>query len=116
MDVVVLFPRSMDFSIVLESGCTWQSELQAVISSIGASGGDALKVMQSVDLDGNGTIDFDEFCRALERFGLHMKESRKGVGGLSRSEAQALFDKYDSDGSGYLSYTEFADALIGKEA
>lgn len=74
------------------------------------------KAFDFFDLDHSGTVDFDEFCRALERFGLHMKESRKGVGGLSRSEAQALFDKYDSDGSGYLSYSEFADALIGKEA
>ena len=26
--------------------------------------------------------------------------------------ARALFDKYDADGSGHLSYNEFADALL----
>ena len=38
--------------------------------------------------------------------------SSQGVGGLRTDEARALFDKYDADGSGHLSYNEFADALL----
>ena len=71
------------------------------------------KAFDFFDTDNSGTVDFAEFTRALERFGLHMRDTRQGVGGLRPDEAQALFDKYDTDGSGHLSYNEFADALLG---
>jgi hypothetical protein len=70
------------------------------------------KAFDFFDIDNSGTVDFAEFTRALERFGLHMADSRQGVGGLRTDEARALFDKYDADGSGHLSYNEFADALL----
>ena len=66
-----------------------------------------------MDLDGNEMIDINEFVRTLERFGLHTTfGGRRGTGGLSRQTVQALFDKYDRDGSGFISYNEFADSLF----
>ena len=118
------------------------------------------KAFAFMDLDSNNLISLDEFARALERFGLHTSEARRGIGGLSRAAvqathlrvrlkrlhkrscsgqrqaltaarepssthavsthdysssalpAQALFDKYDRDGSGCLSYEEFSKALF----
>ena len=47
--------------------------------------------------------------RVWHRFGLVVASRRPGVGGLSMDLVQALFDKYDADGSGSISYKEFAD-------
>ena len=40
---------------------------------------------------------------------------RPGVGGLPEDTVQALFNKYDADGSGTLSYNEFSNALFADE-
>ena len=62
-----------------------------------------------------GDVDINEFIKALERFGMHVAGVRKGVGGLPIETVQALFNKYDADGSGQLSYSEFAKALFADE-
>lgn len=59
---------------------------------------------KALDTNGSGDVDIDEFIKALERFGMHVSGVRQGVGGLPRDVVQALFDKYDADGSGNLSY------------
>jgi len=70
---------------------------------------------KSLDTNGSGGVDIDEFIKALERFGMHVAGMRKGVGGLPKETVQALFNKYDSDGSGSLSYKEFTTALFATE-
>ena len=40
---------------------------------------------------------------------------RPGVGGLPKETVQALFNKYDTDGSGAISYKEFVTALFADE-
>jgi hypothetical protein len=69
----------------------------------------ALKAaFKAMDADGSDAIDFDEFCSSLERFGLHIKDRglKGGAGGMNTSIARALFDRFDSDGSGTISYVE----------
>ena len=71
---------------------------------------------KSLDANNSGGVDLDEFIKALERFGMHVVGMRKGVGGLPKETVQALFNKYDSDGSGSISYKEFTDALFADDA
>ena len=55
------------------------------------------------DRDNSGLISFDEFERAMERF---------GAAGVARSALRGLFDKYDADGSGAIQYQEFSDGFF----
>mmetsp|Transcript_72498 Transcript_72498/g.143977 ORF Transcript_72498/g.143977 Transcript_72498/m.143977 type:complete len:391 (-) Transcript_72498:608-1780(-) len=70
---------------------------------------------KSLDTNGSGGVDLEEFIKALERFGMHVAGMRKGVGGLPKETVQALFNKYDADGSGSLSYKEFTANLFANE-
>ena len=75
------------------------------------------KAFQDIDADKSGYIEMDEFCKALERFGLHTSERGLpgGRGGLSKEVVQALFDSFDRDGSGALGFDEFEEALLMPE-
>ncbi|CAK4116943.1 unnamed protein product [Aphanomyces euteiches] len=55
------------------------------------------------DTDGSGVIDFHEFTSAMLRLNF------VGV----QAELEGLFDRYDEDLSGTLSYSEFATVLFG---
>jgi len=59
------------------------------------------RAFQMFDRDGSGHISFNEFQRALEKFGCTFQSH----------ELQALFNKFDADKSGKLSYEEFAGAF-----
>jgi hypothetical protein len=56
------------------------------------------------DADSSGEVSFDEFQRALLRF---------GASGVEPELLRALFDKYNVDKSESLSYDEFANGLFG---
>ena len=67
------------------------------------------------DLDGSGKIEIGEFFRAMERFGLHVRGERfgrPGVGGIDQKVASALFQRYDKNGDGVLSFKEFSAAFL----
>lgn len=67
------------------------------------------------DKDGSGDIDKKEFLKAMERFGLHIRgKGRPGVGGLPEEVVTALFDRYDADRSGTLSFREFSNGFLKK--
>ena len=70
---------------------------------------------KALDTNNSGGVDLDEFIKALERFGMHVVGMRKGVGGLPKDTVQALFNKYDADGSGSISYKEFTDQLFADD-
>lgn len=57
-----------------------------------------MKIFRHFDLDGYGTIEPDEFKKALETLGCLFSEA----------EMTALFKKYDSNDNGKLDYEEFA--------
>jgi len=52
-------------------------------------------MVNEVDLDGNGTIEFDEF--------LEMMTSTKDQGGSFENEIIGAFATFDTDDSGYIS-------------
>lgn len=58
---------------------------------------------RAFDRDASGAVDFDEFRRAMEM--LHFV-------GVQR-ELEALFDRFDVDLDGVISYQEFADGVVG---
>ena len=85
---------------------------------------DTLKrAFKRIDLDESGEVDFGEFCQAVEAFGI---EAARGAGaylkhgtgslhgGVPQPWLRALFDKYDANGNGSLSYDEFASGLFTK--
>lgn len=65
------------------------------------------------DKDGSGAVDKAEFLKAMERFGLHVRgKGRPGIGGFPEAVVLGLFDRYDQDGSGTLSFREFSSAFL----
>lgn len=60
------------------------------------------------DADKNGTIEFEEFRKAMERFGLATGPHP----GCTVEVINALFDRYDPDGSGAISYDEFIKGVF----
>ncbi|KAG2486606.1 hypothetical protein HYH03_014774 [Edaphochlamys debaryana] len=70
-----------------------------------AAGSEAARlraVFESIDEDHNGSLDFDEFCRALTKAEQH--------GTLDEAELRALFDAADFDKTGHVDYEEFIAA------
>ena len=65
----------------------------------------ARRYFKHFDLEGYGTIQFDQFKKALETLGCALQEK----------ELESLFRKYDKSGDGKLDYEEFAGffALMG---
>lgn len=79
--------------------------------SSGSSETQALeKVFKQFDTNKSGTIDLVEFCTAMERFG--MATSNDGVSGCTPRLMAALFERYDTDGMGSLSYAEFVRGIF----
>ena len=58
----------------------------------------------SPDTDTSGTVEKNEFHQALKALGLKCK----------RSVSDALFDEFDTDGSGKLEYAELDRFLKGR--
>ncbi|XXQ30308.1 EF-hand domain-containing protein [Plasmodiophora brassicae] len=63
------------------------------------------RVFRHFDLDDTGTVDADEWTRALERFGILMPDK----------EGAALFQAHVTDGSGRIAYGDFVNDLYGIE-
>ena len=73
------------------------------------------RAFNDFDADGSRNVSISEFISALERFGMHVAGKRPGVGGLPMDVVQALFDKYDKDGSGAIDYKEFTTGLFAAD-
>jgi len=72
-----------------------------------------IDAFKQFDANGNGVVDKQEFLRAMERFGLPVRgKGRAGIGGLPEAVVFALFDRYDSDASGSLSFREFSTVFL----
>ena len=71
------------------------------------------KVFKEFDTDNSRCVSFEEFCKAMERFGL----AAGGQGsGCTTESILALFERYDPDGSGELSFDEFIKGLFKLDA
>lgn len=65
-----------------------------------------LKSFKYFDLNNNGTVEPDEFAKAVEKIGIMIP---------TRQDLDALFSLYDADSSGSLDYREFASAVFGRD-
>ena len=57
------------------------------------------------DVQDKGCVDFNEFCRVLEKTGMYYPPE----------QLKPLFASYDTDGSGAVDYKEFSTAIYGPE-
>lgn len=66
-----------------------------------------LKAFKYFDLNNNGTVEADEFAKAIEKIGIMIP---------TQADLDALFSLYDHDGSGSIDYREFTAGVFGKES
>nr|XP_034331665.1 uncharacterized calcium-binding protein B0563.7-like [Crassostrea gigas] len=55
-----------------------------------------------VDKNGNGVLEIDEFCLAMQNFGIEMEKSK----------AEKMFDSIDVDNNGKITFDEFYDYFV----
>jgi hypothetical protein len=63
------------------------------------------KAFKYFDLNDNGSVEPDEFAKAIEKIGIQIP---------TRQDLNTLFNIYDADGSGALDYQEFSAVLFNK--
>jgi len=63
------------------------------------------KAFKYFDLNDNGTVEPDEFAKAIEKIGIQIP---------TKKDLNALFSLYDADGSGSIDYNEFSGILFQK--
>ncbi|KAI6174410.1 hypothetical protein M3Y98_01187000 [Aphelenchoides besseyi] len=90
------------------SGAIGNEELKQAIISIGmqASDKEIDDLIKEVDEDGNGEIDFSEFCHCLKRSQNIVKSSNEEM-------VRQCFNIFDQDGNGVITENEFM--YIAKE-
>ena len=59
-------------------------------------------MINEVDVDGNGTLEFDEFCNLMSR---QMKDTNQ------ESELEERFKLFDKDGNGFIDRDELAQVM-----
>ncbi|KAF3325281.1 calmodulin-like protein 11 [Carex littledalei] len=86
-------------------GCITFEELAAVIKSLGQnpSKEELNDMINDVDSDGNGTIEFGEFLNLMSR---KLKEND------SEEELKEAFKVFDKDQNGYISACELRNVMI----
>ncbi|GMT32446.1 hypothetical protein PFISCL1PPCAC_23743, partial [Pristionchus fissidentatus] len=84
------------------SGAIGNEELKQAMISIGMDSNEEEidKIIKEVDADGNGEIDFDEFCAC-------MKKSQKIVKSTNEELIRECFDVFDQDKNGIITENEF---------
>ncbi|KAL3068077.1 hypothetical protein niasHT_038067 [Heterodera trifolii] len=88
------------------SGAIGCEELKGAMLSIGLQADDAEieRLIKEVDEDGNGEIDFPEFCQCMKR----SQQSGGIKGRLSNEEvARQCFEVFDQDSNGLITENEF---------
>lgn len=65
---------------------------------------DLKAVFDSIDKDGSGALDHDEFAQAMQRLGL----------GLADEQIADIILRFDADGNGEIDYDEFAAQLAAR--
>ena len=85
-------------------GCINVVELGTVMRQIGQNPTDTelRDMINEVDVDGNGTLEFDEFCNLMSR---QMKDTNQ------ESELEERFKLFDKDGNGFIDRDELAQVM-----
>ena len=69
------------------------------------------QLFKTIDVDGNGTIDFEEFLLLFKSKGpqakAKAKEAKEAKTATSKDPDQKLMEIFDIDGTGYLSPSEW---------
>lgn len=89
-------------------GTITTKELGTVMRSLGQNPTEAelQDMVNEVDADGNGTIDFPEFLTMMAR---KMKDTD------SEEEIKEAFKVFDKDGNGFISAAELRHVYVGEE-
>ena len=96
-EAFAMFDHDGDGSITLE-------ELATTMKSLGRNPSEAelRTMMNEVDIDGNGTIDFAEFLTTM---------TRKRKDSYSEKEVNEIFRIFDKDGNGFITTEEVRHVL-----
>ena len=94
----------IDHAFVGGDGTVAKTELGAVMRSLGQYPTEAelQDMINEVDADGNGTIDFPEFLTMMTR-GMHDTDSEK--------EIREAFKAFDKDGDGFIEAAELRHVM-----
>ena len=68
-------------------------------------------IIQKNDIDGNGTIEFSEFCARM------VKKIKDKNSSIDEAEIRQSFDLFDLDGNGYITKFELTNVMasLGEE-
>merc|ERR1719410_1643628 len=90
-------------------GYTTIEELTTLLISMGYASNFAKKeakhIMETMDIDGDGTIDFNEFAQAWVKRKLTINEEY----------IHAIFQVFDENGDGFIDYAELKAAISTNE-
>nr|GMD80252.1 calmodulin-like protein 11 [Ipomoea batatas] len=108
-DQIVEFQEAFNLFDKDGDGCITVEELATVIRSLdqNPSEEELQDMINEVDADGNGTIEFTEFLNLMAK---KMKETD------AEEELKEAFKVFDKDQNGYISASEARDDKFGGEA
>ncbi|PWA79882.1 EF-hand domain pair,Rho GTPase [Artemisia annua] len=98
-----------------KDGFITKQELSDSLKNIGISTSekDVLEMVQRVDVNGDGLIDFDEFCELFEsmmKLGLVL-DSLGFKEGKKLEDCKKMISKVDIDGDGMINFNEFKNMM-----
>ncbi|CAF0891989.1 unnamed protein product [Adineta steineri] len=104
-DQIAVFEESFSLLDRDGDGTISNSEIRSLMNSLGYSPSheDISSVISKVDIDGNGSVDFDEFLIMMQR--------RKSTGG-SGTELLKVFNVFDKNKDGFIDKNELYDMLL----
>ncbi|UJR13846.1 hypothetical protein I4U23_000856 [Adineta vaga] len=104
-DQIAVFEESFSLLDRDGDGSISNSEIHSLMNSLGYSPSheDISSVISKVDIDGDGSVDFDEFLIMMQR--------RKSTGG-SGMELEKVFNVFDKNKDGFIDKNELYDMLV----
>ena len=92
------------------------SEIHGIMTDLGLTateGDNVIAFFKSIDMDGSGTIDFNEFYEQIWKRPTRNNTSPKRLIRLTKQQqAKIVFDAMDADNSGFLEVTEIESVLV----